>query len=283
MSKNIRRVHGSRPAGRENDGYMYRYGISASYTSESHLHNCYEFVYIMNGNLVYTVEECEYFISAGDIVFTKPNELHSFHFPEKCEFGRQFFHIYPEYIKDFPEITQYISQYHRGRKNYIPSHLVEKYELNKIFFTMEKYSYDKPETRAAAYSCALLLMSKLNELLRIEDLENIHPVANETIYKILQYISSSLTQKITLDDISKATYLSPTYISTIFKKEMGMPLSSYINMRRIVLAKNRILLGEKITSLYLECGFDDYSTFYRAFSKYAGISPEKFKTNFKTV
>lgn len=125
--------HGNHYILDENDGYAYRYSRSDGYILNSHLHSCYEFVYCTEGNLIYTVEGCEYFVSPGDMIFTRPNELHSFSFPEKCIFERQFFHIYPDYIKGFPEITELIKIYHNGRKNYIPAQLVEKYELHRIF------------------------------------------------------------------------------------------------------------------------------------------------------
>lgn len=270
--------HGNHFISDENDGYAYRYECSEGYRLNSHIHACYEFVYCTKGRLIYTVEGVEYFVSSGDMIFTRPNELHSFSFPEKCVFERQFFHIYPNYIKGFPEIMRRIKVYCNGKKNYLPAQLVERYGLHRIFGVLRQYDDETiPETYAAAYGCALLLMARMSEILNAVDFGKMSQITNPTVHKMLQYISSELTEKITLDDLSKATFLSPVYAGALFKKEMGMNVKEYINMRRIVLAKNRILSGEKIGSLYLECGFENYSTFYRAFSKYAGMSPDKFK------
>lgn len=274
----INEHHGNHNISGENDGYVYRYACSDGYILNSHLHSCYEFVYITRGNLVYTVEDCKYKVSPGDMIFTRPNELHSFSFPEKCIFERQFFHIYLDYIKDFPEITELIKQYHNGRKNYIPAQVVQEYDFPKIFAILRQYNDStNPETHAAAYSCAVLLMVKMNEILRTIDFDNLRPAENPTILKILNYIDSALTENLTLDNIAKATFFSPVYLSSLFKKEMGMSIKDYINMHRILLAKNRILNGEKISSVYHKCGFDDYSTFYRVFSKFVGMSPDRFR------
>lgn len=81
-------AHGNHRMMGENDGYMYRYERSAGYQLNSHIHACYEFVYFIEGRLMYTVEGCEYFVSPGDIIFTRPCELHSFSFPQKCVFER---------------------------------------------------------------------------------------------------------------------------------------------------------------------------------------------------
>lgn len=71
--------------------------------------------------------------------------------------------------------------------------------------------------------------------------------------------------------------MSPSYTSRIFKKEMGMTIKEYLNMRRITLAKNKIINGSRATALFAECGFSDYTTFYRAFVRYVGMSPEAFR------
>ena len=49
-------------------------------------------------------------------------------------------------------------------------------------------------------------------------------------------------------------------------------------MKRIVLAKNMIMNGTPATEVYERCGFNDYSTFYRAFKRYVGVSPDKFRS-----
>lgn len=274
----INEHHGNHSISDKNNGYIYRYARSDGYTLQSHLHTCYEFVHFISGNPMYTVEGHEYRISPGDIIFTRPNELHSFSFPKKCIFERQFFHIYPDYIKDFPEITELIKHYHGGCKNYIPAQVVQQYDLPKIFAILRQYNDStNPETHAVAYSCAILLMVKMNEILRTIDFDALRPPGNPTIRKILDFIDSALVEKLTLDNIAKATFLSPVYLSSLFKKEMGMTIKDYINMNRILLAKNRILNGEKISSLYHKCGFNDYSTFYRAFLKYVKMSPDEFK------
>ena len=56
-----------------------------------------------------------------------------------------------------------------------------------------------------------------------------------------------------------------------------MTIKSYLTMRRIRKAKNMIMEGHKTMSVFVDCGFSDYSTFYRAFMKIVGMSPDKFK------
>lgn len=264
------------------DGYVYNCRRSETYTLKSHLHECFEFVYITEGTCVYTVEGTEFVVSAGDIIFTAPNEIHSFSFPQKGMFYRQFLHVYPNYITEFPDIMQYITQQSSARRNLIPSYIVKQYDLDRYFNDLHFYRIDDtPETFMMAKACAMGLIAKISTLLRRGYITHTSHFQNRHINNIMQYISMHNAQPITLNDIAAEIHVSAVYVSKLFKKETGMTLKSYINMCRIVNAKNLILAGEKIIELPEKCGFENYSTFYRAFVKYAGISPEDFKKSNK--
>ena len=69
--------YGNHIIGNDYDGYMYSYNFSDGYDFNSHLHRCFEFIHIIGGKLIYTVEGTDYMLSEGDFIMTKPNELHS--------------------------------------------------------------------------------------------------------------------------------------------------------------------------------------------------------------
>lgn len=118
--------YGSHRVGNDADGYMYSLNTSDGYNFNSHLHSCYEFVHIIKGQLLYTVEDREYMLSDGDIIMTKPEELHSFSFPKQCEYRREFLHIYPRFLKDFPAVCQILKSRKSGCLNHIPAEKTKK-------------------------------------------------------------------------------------------------------------------------------------------------------------
>lgn len=275
MEVKKRVVHGNHKG---DDGYVYRFFSNESGAYSSHIHDCYEFIYITEGCCIYTIEGREHFVMGGDIIFTRPGELHSFSFPERCTFARHFLHIYPKYIENIPLLKETFFAKENIKKCFISSELAEKYELDRIFKRLEKYADSSvPETSVIAYSAAVELMAKIMKIMRCEDMTRRNPVANECTYKLMQYVDAHFRETITLDDMAKFVMLSKYHISRIFKREVGMTISTYINMRRILHAKNKILQGGKIINIFNECGYNDYSTFYRAFVRIAGISPEEFK------
>ncbi len=258
--------------------YAYSFHTSESYNFDSHIHSCYEFLHIIEGTFFYTVEGNEYVLSPGDMIVTSPDELHSFSFPEQCTYTRQFLHIYPSFVADFSNLLLKLDNRIPGTYNYIPAVLFDKYHLEDIF-TGLRQCCAKPDanTDFMVWTYALQLIVKLGTIIQNENLSASESRINKNIYQIRKYIDLHFRQRINLDEISEYTFLNKSYLCRLFKQETGMTIRTYLNMRRIVYAKNMILAGRKASTVYTECGFREYSTFYRAFQKYVGMTPEAFK------
>ena len=54
---------------------------------------------------------------------------------------------------------------------------------------------------------------------------------------------------------------------------MGISLMKYIHNKRLLLAQERIRAGGKPTEVYALCGYKDYATFFRAYTKYFDKNP----------
>lgn len=98
------------------------------------------------------------------------------------------------------------------------------------------------------------------------------------VKKIVQYLKDNYSQHISLDQIAHNMYLSPVYISKIFKEKTGdSPINYLINLR---LSKARELLVESKDSIKMiaaSVGYDDVYHFSKLFKKRYGISPLNFR------
>ena len=56
---------------------------------------------------------------------------------------------------------------------------------------------------------------------------------------------------------------------------MGCTVWEYVIRRRIYSARQRLFLGGNVTDAYQKSGFNDYSSFFRAYKKVVGISPSE--------
>lgn len=58
--------------------------------------------------------------------------------------------------------------------------------------------------------------------------------------------------------------MSPDYLMHLFKAETGMTAASYITTKRLQKARHLMQEGRALTEICYDCGFTNYSTFYRA-------------------
>jgi two-component system response regulator YesN len=104
----------------------------------------------------------------------------------------------------------------------------------------------------------------------------------DIIRKVREFIRSNYKKKITLQDISKAVYLSPYYLSHIFKKETGSTILEYLTKVRIEEAKKLLEnTSWSSTQIAFEVGYPDQSYFCKVFKKIEGISTSDYKEKMK--
>ena len=98
------------------------------------------------------------------------------------------------------------------------------------------------------------------------------------IHHATQYIRAHYAEKITLDNVAREVYLSPTYFSRIFRQETGVTFNAYLNAVRIEQSKK--LLNDpsvRLIDISLMVGFDNQSYFTKVFKKITGLSPLQYR------
>lgn len=100
----------------------------------------------------------------------------------------------------------------------------------------------------------------------------------DVMYKAMAYVKERYAEKITLEDVSKHVYLSPSYFSKIFKEEMNTSFNAYLNKVRIGHAK-RLLLQDDINLIDISnmVGYEDQSYFSKVFKKLNDLTPGKYR------
>ncbi|MBQ8281283.1 MAG: helix-turn-helix domain-containing protein [Lachnospiraceae bacterium] len=99
------------------------------------------------------------------------------------------------------------------------------------------------------------------------------------VNKIIKYLNDNYDKKISLDQIASNMYLSPVYISKMFKEKTGDSPINYLIRIRLEKAKEMLEsdTNESIKQIAANVGYDDVYHFSKLFKKYYGISPLNFK------
>lgn len=101
---------------------------------------------------------------------------------------------------------------------------------------------------------------------------------NREIAKVIKYIEENYSKKISLQMVAAVVEMSPTYICSLFKKEVNVNISEYIMQMRIEKAKDMLSNSNMKTYEIAErVGFSDESYFSRSFKKITGNWPNEFK------
>ncbi|MBO5924820.1 MAG: helix-turn-helix domain-containing protein [Clostridia bacterium] len=235
---------------------------------DRHTHNEYEMLCFFEGEANYNVEGKISRLQAGDVVIIPTGAYHNLSLLADCKYDRLLFYfdrdILPLEIMDKLDSLPFVistSEYSR---------------ISNIFSRVNYYSTVYPQS-----DVEILVENLLKELIinltHIADNTTYKHEYNATVGKIIQYVADHVREKIELEDIASHLYLSKSHIQNIFCEYMGIGLKSYIITKKIYQAQQLINSGVKAGDVCAICGFNDYSSFYRAYRKVLGITPTKSK------
>ena len=150
-----------------------------------------------------------------------------------------------------------------------------RYALQKLCRVLKEETADKG---FHAYAAFLMLISALcgenmEEMPRFIETRHI-------VKEIEDFVGENLSADLTVNRLANQFHTSPSSLTHNFKKECGISLHKFILQKRLLYARKRILEGGRPTKIFRDAGFLEYSSFYKAYTKFWGISPSEEKADF---
>lgn len=103
---------------------------------------------------------------------------------------------------------------------------------------------------------------------------NLHPV----IFGVVQYIDKEYAENINIQNLSDKFAINSSYLSSLFKKEMNMNLSTYITKVRMTNALQYLKEGKyKISEIATMVGYQTPAYFSEQFRREFGCNPKDYK------
>lgn len=98
------------------------------------------------------------------------------------------------------------------------------------------------------------------------------------VLSVLDYIDKNYNRDLSVEMLASLVYLTPDYLSRLFKKSTEKSLSQYIRQVRMEKASNLLLTtNRKVIDIGSDVGYPNYSYFCQSFREYFGKSPEKYR------
>jgi len=121
-------------------------------------------------------------------------------------------------------------------------------------------------------------LRRVAELLFDEGADEDRRQVSAVIRKVQEYVRDHLDGNLSLTKLSEIVYLSPTYLSKLYKQETGQGLGEFIMESRVQKAKELLLQSQqKIHKIARSVGFESAAYFTRCFKKITNMTPQEFR------
>ena len=131
---------------------------------------------------------------------------------------------------------------------------------------------------AAVIGNTLSLLSQLKRATDDRSARATEAVKPELLDRITAYVEENYANEITIGDLGRQFYVSSSTVSHLFQQKMGVSFYRCVTQRRLIAAKSLIEQGHLLEHVATQVGFQDYSSFYRAFKQEYGISPRQYRS-----
>lgn len=247
---------------------------------DMHIHDCYEIYYSISGGKQFLIDNRFYNIFPGDIFFINQYESHHLTQIDSQIHERIVFSIYPNFVKSLCTAETNLDTCFHDR-TLLSNHKISltTEEQKKFLFFVDKLShiqgYGSDILEKAAFMELMVFLNKRFLKNHIADSET-QLKGNAQVDSILSYINQHIEEPLSLEQLSSHFYLSSSYLCRVFKSSTGTTINKYITAKRISHAKELLAQGCNVSEACMKSGFNDYSSFFKAFTKAANISPKKY-------
>ena len=123
----------------------------------------------------------------------------------------------------------------------------------------------------SAYAYMILTLSSIAEAYRNKQEYAPHPLTGLSA-QIRTWIHTHYADNLPLSVLASELHVSESYLSRIFKREVGNTIHGYLNEYRVVQSVS-LLKTHSVTEVCYICGYSDVSHYIRHFRRYFGCTP----------
>lgn len=268
------------PPGREFEAYHFVDTVAQPVYYHNHQH--YEIYFYIQGHSRIIVEGLDLKPVRGDVLIYPPGIMHrNIHLDTEIPYERFYFFARREFLQSISAADYDIpGTLERMTENDHYYFHVEEEDLRQLIQMTDQVIEASEQTLPAE---KLMNRNRLSILLiRALTMMTSRDVMPQGEYSrrmsaVIRYINQHAMEQLTLDQLEEVFYSSKYVLMRNFKNYTGISIHQYLLIRRILIAKELIEQGAKPKDVSEQCGFSDYSSFYRAFKARMGVSPEQFR------
>ena len=234
---------------------------------QPHTHEHIELTYIIEADGYHNPEDREYKLRKHDLVITAPYTFHQMKLKDGSVYERYNLVLNSSFLKNI-NASDIVN-----KMNVI--NCVSLPRITDIFKKLDYYRKNLDDESFEDISIMLIKEIFYNLSILNSDLASPPSFPNPILTKAIDYINTRLFEIKSISEISKALFVTDSYLYEIFKIHLKTSPKKYINSKRLYVAKNEIASGGKPTEVYQRVGFSDYTSFYRNYTALFGYPPSR--------
>ncbi len=242
----------------------FKYALGASVLSGNEFHLCYELVLFLDGeaNLISETANCR--LTPHTLVVIPKEKYHCFAFtgnPDayyRCVINFYDTPYYKSLIGDALTEIQVISA--------VPAPILAHFQR-----LIEKSQSTLPTPQKEQLLTAILteILVDICQYGKRETPSAHHPVTTAA----LAFIHREFQRPLTVGEIAAHCHVSQSALAHSFQQDLHTSVYRYLLNKRLITAQKQIVAGTPPLQAAAQCGFNDYSGFFRAYKRYFGNAP----------
>ena len=234
----------------------------------SMFHNFYEIYFLINGEVEFICGSIRKNLKPFDIVVIPAGEYHQF-ISKSHDYERCVLNVEPDLLSDK------ILKEAFGNKRIL--RLNENHRIMKHLLYLKELSQtendDDFKTIVEAVATDIVFLIKKTEDSAIFEEIGLQRLSVE----VMKYINAHYRENINLNKLADVFFVSVSTICHYFKEDFGVSIKQYILEKQMNEANYLISNGHRTQEVSALLGFENYSTFFRAYKKRFGFSPKEGK------
>lgn len=267
------------------DFRLFHLKDSRAQQMEYHYHEFDKMILVLGGSVTYVVEGVTYFLRPWDVLLVRHDLIHRPIIDPSTPYERVVIWLGDDWLRRRSSESTNLSacfELTRARSFHLlrfdPERRLHYMQLTQNLeeaLRSEEFGHEL----LADTLCQQLLISVNRDVLKDRTAQE-QPSAyrmDPKMEEVLRYITAHLTEDLDVDGLAGHFYLSRYYLMHRFKAVTGYSLHRYISQKRLLRAGELIRSGVPVMKAASEAGFQEYSTFLRAFQNTFHASPREFQ------
>ncbi len=262
-----------------------------------HFHNGLEFLFMLEGERYYFVNQSFFHLQKGMAILINTNQFHKASMINGGSPGHRRFLLQLDTgilgkcfsFPDFPSVSDFGNRYWGTAK-------FSDEDWIQVLYLIKRLKKEMPlqTTESNSLSCmivmeliALFIRARKCSEISVSGGQNAVSKVNDNIYERIQaitiYLRNNCCTSFTIDQIAEQFYFSRSYLSHVFKVVTGYAMIEYIMMCRIQKACELLeKTAMSVTDIANQTGFGNITYFERVFKRIKDVTPLKYRKQNQT-